>query len=135
LPVAAAAVLSAVPRLAGCTYVFSTNGRTPVSGWSKVKRRLDALMEEELGHALTKPWRLHDLRRTCAATMARIGVNIVVTEKLLNHAGGMSGGIVAVYQRYDYEPERRAAFEAYERFLRTVLDGTEGDNVVSLRKG
>jgi hypothetical protein len=32
--------------------------------------------------------------------MARIGVNIVVTEKLLNHAGGVSGGIVAVYQRY-----------------------------------
>ena len=36
--------------------------------------------------------------------MARIGVNIVVTEKLLNHAGGVSGDIVAVYQRCDYEP-------------------------------
>ena len=39
-------VLCSVPRLAGCTYVFSTNGRTPVSGWSKVKRRLDALMAQ-----------------------------------------------------------------------------------------
>jgi integrase len=123
--------LSSVPRLAGCPYVFSTNGRTPVSGWSKVKQRLDVLMEAEMGHAL-KPWRLHDLRRTCAATMARIGVNIVVTEKLLNHAGGVSGGIVAIYQRHDYEPERRAALEAYERYLRGLLDGTDGDNIVPL---
>ena len=52
-------VLSSVPRLAGCTYVFSTNGRTAVSGWSKVKRRLDALMEEELGHARVKANRRH----------------------------------------------------------------------------
>jgi site-specific recombinase XerD len=125
-------VLTSVPRLAGCPYIFSTNGRRPVSGWSKVKRRLDALMEEELGHALREPWRLHDLRRTCAATMARIRINIVVTEKLLNHASGVSGGIVAVYQCYECEPERRAAFEDYERFLRGLLDGTGGDNVVPL---
>ncbi|PNE11437.1 MAG: hypothetical protein CR217_08720 [Beijerinckiaceae bacterium] len=46
--------------------------------------------------------------------------------------GRGSGGIVAVYQRYDHEPERRAAFESYERFLRAVLDGTGGDNVVPL---
>jgi len=38
---------------------------------------------------------------------------------------------VAVYQRYDYEPQRRAAFEDYERFLRGLLDGAGGDNVVS----
>ena len=67
--------------------------------------------------------------------MARIGVNIVVTEKLLNHAGGISGGIVAVYQRYDYEPERRAAFEAFERFLRGLLDGTGRDNVLLMNRG
>jgi len=33
--------------------------------------------------------------------MTRMGVNIVVTEKLLYHADGVSGGIVAVYRRYD----------------------------------
>jgi hypothetical protein len=64
--------------------------------------------------------------------MARIGVNIVVTEKLLNHVGGISGGIVAVYQLRLRARAAGGAFEALERFLRGLLDGTGGDNVVSL---
>ncbi len=50
----------------GCPYVFSTNGRTPVSGFSKAKARLDSLME-------ISDWRLHNLRRTAAIGMARLG--------------------------------------------------------------
>jgi integrase len=45
------------------------------------------------------PWRLHDLRRTAASGMARLGVGIHVVERLLNHvSGSTTGGIVAVYQ-------------------------------------
>jgi hypothetical protein len=62
----------------------------------------------------------------------KLGVRLEVTEQVVNHVSGSRAGIVGVYQRYDYEPERRAAFEAYERFLRGLLDGTGGDNVVSL---
>jgi integrase len=124
-------VLSAVPRLAGCAYVFSTNGRTPVSGWSKVKRRLDALMEAELGHGL-REWRLHDLRRTMATGLQKLGVRLEVTEQVLNHVSGSRAGDVGIYQRHDFEPERRAAFERYEQHLRGLLDGTGGDNVVVL---
>jgi hypothetical protein len=40
-------------------FVFTTTGRSPVSGWSKTKRRLDEAMK-------IPPWRLHDLRRTAA---------------------------------------------------------------------
>ena len=130
----ARAELGAAPRLAGCVYVFSTNGRAPVSGWSKVKRRLDALMVDELGHAL-EPWRLHDLRRTMATGLQRLGVRLEVTEKVLNHVSGSHGGIVGVYQRHDFAAERRAALEAYERRLAAVIDGSEGgDTVVALNR-
>ncbi len=128
----ARAEISSVPRIAGCSYIFSTTGRGPINGWNKAKRRLDIFMEEELGRVL-KPWRIHDLRRTCATTLAKIGIDLVVTEKLLNHSGA-SGGLVGIYQRYNYKDERRAALEAYERFLMRVLDETEAaNNVVELR--
>ena len=47
-------------------FCFLTNQRTPVSGFSKTKRRVDAMMKD------VPPWRLHDLRRTCATGMAEI---------------------------------------------------------------
>ena len=61
-------VLNTVPRIEGCRYVFSTNGKTPVSGFSKMKARLDSAMRQAAdaeGETL-QPWRLHDLRRTAA---------------------------------------------------------------------
>ena len=48
-------------------FVFTTTGRSPVSGWSKIKQRLDEAMK-------IPPWRLHDLRRTAATGMAEIGI-------------------------------------------------------------
>jgi integrase len=47
--------------------VFTTNGTTLVSGWSKIKNRLDAAMQ-------IPPWRFHDLRRTCATGIAELGI-------------------------------------------------------------
>src|SRR5208337_4588059 len=46
-------------------FVFSTTGRTPVSGFSKAKTRLDERMKASLGDRF-KPWRTHDFRRTAA---------------------------------------------------------------------
>ena len=86
--------------------MFTTNGMSPVSGWSKVKKRLDAKMLElaraEDAKAVIPPWMIHDLRRTAAAGLQRLGVPLPVTERVLNHVSGSFGGIVGVYQRYDY---------------------------------
>ena len=71
----AVAVLKSVPRIAGSRYVFTTNGKAPSSGYSKGKRRLDALLSD------MPPWRLHDLRRTTASGMARLGINLPVIER------------------------------------------------------
>jgi integrase len=108
----ARAIIAEAP---GDDLVFSTTGRTAVSGFSKAKARLDALMGE------VAPWRLHDLRRTMAMNLAALGVAPVVTEKALNHVSGVSGGLVGVYQRFDYAAEVRAAVEAWEKRLEEIV--------------
>jgi hypothetical protein len=47
------------------------------------------------------PWTLHDLRRTVATGLQRLGVRLEVTEAVLNHISGSRGGIAGVYQRHD----------------------------------
>ena len=79
------------------------------------------------------PWRPHDLRRTAATTMARLGIPQEVTEKVLNHSGGKIGGIAAVYNRYDYLDARKAALDALGRFIEQLI-GRAADNIVPLRQ-
>lgn len=100
--------------------VFSTTGKTPVSGFSKVKRRLD----DHLSAALAEPvqqWRLHDLRRTVATGLQRLGVRFEVTEAVLNHSSGSKSGIAGVYQRYDWADEKRAALSRWAQHLLLVV--------------
>ena len=116
---AAIAVLKSVPRIAGSRYVFTTNGKGPSSGYSKGKRRLGALLSD------MPPWRLHDLRRTTASGMARLGINLPVIEKVLNHASGSFAGIVGVYQKHGFSQEKRRALEAWGAFV-AGLAGDKG---------
>ncbi|MGH6972771.1 MAG: tyrosine-type recombinase/integrase, partial [Caulobacteraceae bacterium] len=88
-------------------FVFTTTGETAPSGFSHAKRSLDAAVAAS-GKAIP-PWRLHDLRRTAATGMAALGHAPHVIERILNHISGAQGGLVAVYQHYQYRPERRQA--------------------------
>lgn len=103
-------VLSAVPRFTDCDYVFTTTHRSPVSGFSKMLRRLSE-------GSKTSNWRLHDLRRTAASGMARAGVAPHVVEKVLNHISGTISGVAAVYNRYGYDSEKRTALERWGQAL------------------
>jgi integrase len=105
---AAIALLKSLPRIQGSPYVLTTNGETPASNYGKNKRRLDALLPPEM-----PAWRLHDLRRTVASGMARLGINLPVIEKVLNHSSGSFAGIVAVYQRHSFADEKRKALDAW----------------------
>lgn len=67
------------------------------------------------------PWTLHDLRRTFATNLAALGVAVHVTEKLLNHVSGTTGGIVTVYQRHSYMDEMRTAVDRWEKLLEPLL--------------
>ncbi len=57
------------------------------------------------------------LRRTFASGLASLGVQLPVIERLLNHVSGSFGGIVGVYQRYDFMPEMRAAVGRWEQHV------------------
>jgi integrase len=90
--------------------LFSTTGKTPVSGFSKAKARLDAeIAKLNEGEALNA-WRLHDLRRTLATGMQRLGVRFEVTEAILNHVSGAKSGVAGVYQRHNWADEKRTAY-------------------------
>ncbi len=105
LPQQTLAILKSLPRMAGQDLVFSTTGSTPISGFSKIKLRLDALIQTELDYKLTgeNAFILHDLRRTARTQLARLGVQEDVAERMLNH---VKGGIVGNYNVYEYWPER-----------------------------
>jgi integrase len=112
--------------------VFTTNGTTAISGWGKAKRMLDAAAGELNGKPLA-PWRLHDIRRTAATGLQRLGAGLQVIESVLGHVGGSRAGIVGIYQRHRFEAEKRAALEAWaleiERIVRGDAEG--GDHVIS----
>jgi integrase len=120
--------LDDVERIKGdAGLIMTTNGKTPLSGFHKGRNRLaDRMIEvasEEMGQAVEIPhWTFHDLRRTAATGMARLGIPVRVTEAVLNHVSGSGGGIVAVYQRHDYAEEKRAALEAWARFVSDLVE-------------
>jgi len=95
--------------------VFTTNGSTPVSGWSKIKNRLDAAMK-------IKGWRFHDLRRSCATGMAELQIAPHIIEAVLNHVSGHKSGVAGIYNRAEYAPEKKAALERWARFVALVVD-------------
>jgi integrase len=135
---AALEVLKSAPTI-GNTLIYTTNGESAVSGFSRAKRRLDAAMlaakRKELGATCEPipPWRLHDLRRTAATGMARLGFAPHVVDKILNHVSGTIRGVAAIYNRFEYLEERRAALEAWGSYV-DRLAAPAPENVVRLRR-
>tara|TARA_R110002051_G_scaffold189149_3_gene258517 strand:- start:1161 stop:2063 length:903 start_codon:yes stop_codon:yes gene_type:complete len=131
---AASSILSGIESIAGTQgYVFTTTGTSPVSGFSRAKKKkLDGLMLESLleeaaaqdKEAKLLPWRTHDLRRTVASGMARLGINLPVIERVLNHVSGSFGGIVSVHQKHEFQDEKRLALETWNRFVGSVATPT-----------
>jgi integrase len=113
--------------------IFSTTGKTSISGFSKAKARLDMLMAEKSGKTL-KPWRVHDLRRSMATLMGDpLGIDQGVIERLLNHQTGTQSGLMKIYQRQEYREKRRQAMIAWGNWVEQLTSGKPAaDNVVVL---
>jgi integrase len=120
--------IEALPRV-GDGWVFPARrfaSDNPVSGFAKMKVRLDQLSG-------VRSWRLHDLRRTAASHMARLGVAPQVLARVLNHSPGAAlPGVLAVYNRHSYDQEARAALDAWSRELERIIGRAE-PKVVRLR--
>ncbi len=104
-------------------------GKVPFGGWSKSKVKLDK------GSGVTD-WRLHDLRRTMATGLQRLGVRLEVTEAVLNHVSGSRGGIVGIYQRHDWAAEKRTALDGWSAHILAAVQGAAAAaKVVAMRGG
>ncbi len=98
-------------------FVFSTTGKSPVSGFGKAKARIDRLLANT--DSPLSPWTLHDLRRTMVTVMneeLRIAPHVV--EAIVNHVSGSAKrGVAGIYNKALYMDDRRTALAAWERWL------------------
>jgi integrase len=72
----------------------------------------------------------HDLRRTAATHMAKLGHGLSVG-KILNHT---EHSVTAIYDRYSYDKEKRAALIAWSKKLTLLIEDTPESNVIQLKR-
>ncbi len=119
-------ILDGLPRMhAELVFPDCRHGRNPVSGFSKAK----AITDKLVGDAAA-PWRLHDLRRTAATGMARLGVSTSMISRVLNHANGH--GVTGIYDRHGYLDEKRQALDIWGRRVVAIIRPETAENVVTL---
>jgi len=125
----AVALLRSLPRFvlpdnSESDLVFTTTGKTPFSGFSKSKGKLDGKMLQAMRKRAVENgknsdqvsiarWCLHDIRRTVTTELARLGVAIHIADAILNHKSGTISGVMAVYQRNEFTEERRDALNKW----------------------
>ena len=118
---AAQDVLAALPRFADCPYVFTSDGRRPLAGFSALK----ALFDRRSGITGAT---LHDYRRTARSLMSRAGVLSDIAERCLGH---VIPGVRGTYDRYEYRTEKQQAYEALAGLIVRITDPQP--NVLPLR--
>ena len=136
LPPLAVELLRSLPRFAGNGYVFTTTGGArPMSGFSKMKRRLDGLIVERMRgeakeHVELAGWRLHDLRRTMRSHLSALPVQDIVRELAIAHR---RPGLHQVYDLHQYRAEKHLCFDLWAKRLLLIVEPAGGDNVVPMR--
>ena len=100
----ASAILEAGPRIAGAELVFTIGDK--LTRWPRTKELLDSISG-------VKDWRIHDIRRTVATGLQKLGVSLQTIEAVLGHTGGSRSGVIGVYQRHSFDAEKRAALQAW----------------------
>jgi integrase len=109
-------------------FVFTTTGKTHVSGYSRAKERLDDAISKMPKNGAPMPdWVVHDLRRTLATGLQRLGVRFEVTEAVLNHISGSRSGIAGIYQRHDWKEEKRLALDDWAEHVAAILERRRGE--------
>ena len=108
-------------------FVFSYDGSRPAAGFSFLKKRVDEIAK------LETQWCWHDLRRSAASGMQRLGCRVEVIEKALNHTSGVYHGVSGVYQRDPMTDEVRDALARWNDYVERVVKGEEIGKVVKLR--
>ena len=122
----ARAIVKELPKVDKSKLVFTTTGTTSISGWTRAKTELGK-------HAKIEPWTIHDLRRTVATGLQRLGVSLQVIEAILGHTSGSRSGVVGTYQRHSFDKEKAAALETWGAHVLAVVDGKKLGKVIAMR--
>ncbi|HEY3224947.1 MAG TPA: tyrosine-type recombinase/integrase, partial [Pseudolabrys sp.] len=85
--------------------------------WSRIKAHLDGALN------FSKPFVLHDLRRTFSTGLNKIGVEPHVVEACLNHQSGHKAGVAGTYNVWHYLPEKTAALERWADHVIGLVEG------------
>ena len=103
------------------TLVFTTTGLTPISGFSRAK----SIIDKDVTDARKKkdleplaPWRVHDLRRTAATEMSRLGASRFIVARILNHT---DREVTGIYDRNLYLAEKKAALDQWGSYLSRIV--------------
>jgi integrase len=115
------ALLTAQPKIEGCKFVFSLDGRRRMVGFGRAKKRFDAACG-------VTGWVLHDLRRTARSLLSRAGISADHAERCLGHA---LVGVRGTYDRHEFFNEKKLAFEALASLIERIVHPK--DNVQALR--
>jgi integrase len=86
-------------------------GDAPINGFSKAKAQIDKASG-------VTDWRFHDLRRSVATNIGKLGYERFTIEKVLNHK---DKGVTAVYDRYTYLNEKREALQKWADRLDEIV--------------
>jgi integrase len=97
------------PPITGQHLFSSDGGLTAIAGFSDAKKVIDRLAGRYFGGVM-QPWVVHDLRRSMATHMERLGVAPHVIEACLGHA---LKGVAGTYRRYSFLPEKLAALQLW----------------------
>jgi integrase len=117
---AAVRVIKRIPASAASGKLFPSRRKASseangASGYSKAQARY------RLALPTAEHWTLHDIRRTVATGLQRLGVRFEVTEAVLNHVSGARGGIAGVYQRHDWKIEKCHALNLWTRHVLKIV--------------
>jgi integrase len=116
-------ILKDLPRWTG-DYVFSTTGgERPISGFSKIKTKIDGLMRG------VADWRFHDLRRTMRTGLSALRISDIVAELCIGHT---QKGLHKTYDQHSYLDEKRHAFEAWAARLLSIVEPAAENNVIQI---
>jgi len=118
-PLATVLIGDALARSGQSVYVFpSPSGAGPISAHAATRALARARPSLEVDH-----FRVHDLRRTVATGMAALGINPHTISLVLDHVSVTKGTITgAVYVKYSFDREKRAALEAWSDHLSRLLE-------------
>ena len=113
-------------RVSSGDLIFSTTTTTAVSGWNRLKCRLDRavleLVRQERGISEIPHWQFHDLRRTFVTGCGELGIRPDVIELAVNHQSGLRGGVARTYNKSQLLPERKEAFERWAAHVAGIVD-------------